>query len=144
MEKSPREANLFSASQEILRILWNPKFHYPIHKWPPPVPVLSQLDPVHIHTSHFLKINQACSVRVPNLPSTKSHVPFSLPSLYQSISRGLRCSVWTFRNKILFYSEELLASRPTPKLEDHPFSVVLDCLLIYSQLSSILETVRPS
>jgi hypothetical protein len=33
-----------------------------------------------------------------------------------------------FRNKIRFCDEELLAPRPTPKLEDHPFSAVLDCL----------------
>jgi hypothetical protein len=33
-----------------------------------------------------------------------------------------------FRNKLICYGEELLAPRPTPKLEDHPLSAVRDCL----------------
>ena len=57
MEKSPWECNRFSASQEIPRILWNPKVHYRIHKSLPPVPILNKLDPVRNPTSYFLKIH---------------------------------------------------------------------------------------
>jgi len=58
MKQSPSsEANGFAAVQEIPRILWNAKFHYRSYKCPLPLPILSQLDPVHAPHPHFLKIH---------------------------------------------------------------------------------------
>ena len=69
------EANWFAASQEIPRISRNPKVHYRTHKPPPAVPILGQPNPVHILTSHLLKIH-------PNIihPSTPRSPQWS-PSL---------------------------------------------------------------
>ena len=58
MVQSPSwEANWFAASQEIPRILRNPKVHYRTHKRPPPVSILGQPNPVHIPTSQLLEIH---------------------------------------------------------------------------------------
>ena len=72
------EANRFAASQEIPRISRNPKVHYRIHKCPPPVSILCQPNPVHISTSHFLRIH--LNIIFPSTPgSTQWSFPLRFP-----------------------------------------------------------------
>jgi hypothetical protein len=49
------------------------------------------------------------------------------------------------RNFVSFDAEELLAPRPNPTMEDHPFSAALDFLYIYIRsYPPYLEAVPPS
>ena len=51
MDQAPFwEANSFSASQAIPRILWHPEVHYRVHKTQKLVPILSQIKPFHDHS----------------------------------------------------------------------------------------------
>jgi len=86
------EANRFSAGQEIPRILWNPKVHYRIHNSPPPVPILSQLYPVHTPTSHFLKIHLIIIHLRLGLSSGLFHSGFPTKTLYSPLLSPLRAT----------------------------------------------------
>jgi hypothetical protein len=100
-----------------------------------------------LHTLHFSLQNAVYFIMLPffgscitssgNTPHRRSEWGNNLP-LDSFVSRG-SISHMCFVTKGFFYGEELLASRPTPKLEDHPVSAVCDCLFNKFAATLLLE-----
>ena len=94
LEQSPSwKAKRFSASQEIPRILWNPKVHHRIHKRSPSVPILSQLDPVHTpHPTFWISILILSSHLRLDLPSGLFPSGFPTKTLYTPLLSPIRAT----------------------------------------------------
>ena len=93
MQQGPSwEAESSLASQEIPRILWSPKFHYGVHNSPPPVPILSQINPFHVphHTSWRFILILSSHLRL-GLPSGLFPSGFPTKSLYTPLLSPHTC-----------------------------------------------------
>jgi hypothetical protein len=80
MGQSPSsEADSRPVRLEMSRLLWNPNVHYLVHNSPPPVHILSQINPVHTIPPYFFKIH--FNIILPLKPrSSESSLPFRLPN----------------------------------------------------------------
>ena len=168
MEQGPSwEANRFLGSQEIPRISRNPNFHYHIQKWPPPVPILSQLDPVHTSISHFLKIHLNIILPcTPGSPKWSHSLRFPHQTLYTPPLSPIRATcpsplilLYFITRKIL--GEEyrplrsslcpsrplryiILYSHPCPRLPNGLFPSCFPDNTLYTVLLPLMRTTCPA
>jgi len=100
------EADRYATSQEIPLVLWTPNVHYRTHKSPPPVPIHSQINPVHTPTSHFLKIH--LNIILPSMPGSSKVVSSPQVSLIKTLYTPLLSPYVLHIPPITFFSIWLL------------------------------------
>jgi hypothetical protein len=90
MEPSPSsEANSRSATQEFPKILWNPKVYYRVHKSPPLILTLRQMNAAHTTPSNFSKTNFNIILHQRlGLPSGHFSCDFPTKTLYAFLSHA--------------------------------------------------------
>jgi hypothetical protein len=102
MEYSPSEVDSRSAGQETLRLLWNQKVHYRVHKSRIRDPVLSHLNPVHKLT---ISLSSIISPLHLGLPSTLFSSGFPTKILYD-FSFPQCCYMFCLLISLLWYLVE--------------------------------------
>ena len=109
LEKSSWEANRFSGSQEIPRILWNPKVHYRIHISPSPIPILSQINSDYAsHPTSWRSIRIFSAHLRLDLPSSLFPSGFPTKTLYTPLSSHIHATCPTHFILLDFVSRIIL------------------------------------
>ena len=133
MVQSPSwEANWSAASQETPRISRNPNVHYRTHKRPPPVSILVQPNPVHLHTSHLLEIRSNIRQSTPRSPQWSPSLRFPHQDPIHPLSSPIRATCPTHLILLDFITRTILGE------EYKSFSSSLCNLLHFPITSSLL------
>ena len=118
--------------QDIPCILCNPNIHPAINKRPPPVPILSQIDPAHAPTSHFLKIHSILSSHLClRISSGLFSSGFLTKTLYTLLLSPVRATRFSHLILLYFITRTILGD------QQRSFSSSL-CSILHSPVTSSL------